>query len=366
MVSGILQETHKSRVAYSECLHAVVTKMESLFLGLEEEALEEDQTGEGNYSMTCAARSLRDASNISFPASLAAVLKVSQVIFFFVFAVSGIILNGLVAVLVMSSRKLRNRSFAIAVQIVLANLGVIIFSTIPSIIQIGLGEPVFGMGQCVFSGYLLHCFVDVRVLLVLAFSLDRFASVFAPFLYPRHNLALTVAMSVLSWFFGAAFNLIGIPQILDCYIYSKPITACFLSMICNSSCQIFRLLYVSVIIFPAVVASLVFIIALFVKGRKIRQQTSQMTGTLENRMTESDWKAVKTFLLLIVTIVALQLGIAVTLALYHINNVAVHSPLMLLAAFVVVYFIVDPIVILRNADARKELKAMTKRLTGRL
>ena len=333
---------------------------------MEEDTFEVEQTEEGDLMMTCAARGLRDANNISLPIPLATVLRVSHTLYFSSLAVLGITLNMLVLVLVMWSRKLRNRSFAIAAQIAVANLGVILVATIPTSIQSGFGQPIFGLGQCIVSGYFLHAFVDVRVLLIFAFSLDRFASVFAPFLYPKYNLAFIIFMSALAWFIGIAFNLIGIPQILDCYIYSKPIAACTFSMSCSSNCMIFQSIYLSAVIFPAMAASLIFIIALYIKGRKIRKQTSQMMGTSESGMTERDWKALKTFFLLTVTVIVVNIGLVFVFILYHVSKATVHSPLILLAAFImIVYYIIDPIVILRNADAREALKSKIKLLTRR-
>ena len=334
-----------------------------------ESFLEDLEEPDGNYSMTCAARGLRDANNISLPISLATVLRVSRILYFSSLAVLGIILNLLVLILVMWSRKLRNRSFAIAVQIVLANLGFIVIIIIPTEIQYNVfGQPVFGLGLCIFNGYLVHTLVDVRVLLMFAYSLDRFASVFAPFLYPRHNLTITILSSVLAWFVGISFNLIGIPQILDCYTYSAA-TTCTLSVSCSSNCKIFQSIYLSAVIFPAMTASLIFIIALYIKGKKIRKQTSQMMGTIENyHMTDGEWKALKTFFLLVMTVIVVQVGIGLMFFLENINKFpAYYSPALELfpSCLVCLYFIIDPIAILKNADAREALKAMIKLFSKR-
>jgi len=184
-------------------------------------------------------------------------------------------------------------------------------SLIPSIMRFSFDRPIFGLGVCTFNAIFLFVLVDVRVLLMFAFSLDRFASVFAPFLYPRHNLTFIIFASILAWLIPIAFQLIGIPQILDCYAYSKAFHSCFLSISCSSNCSIFVTLYVSIVIFPAMFSSVVFTLALYIKGKKIRQQTSQMMGTPESQMTERDWKAMKTFLLLILTLVAVQIGILI-------------------------------------------------------
>ena len=214
------------------------------------------------------------------------------------------------------------------------------------------------------QGYIQHTLIEVRVFLILAFSLDRFASVFAPFLYPGHSLAFIIVNSVLAWLLPVTCNLMAIPQILDCYIYSKSLMTCTFSMSCSPNCKIFYSTYFSVLLFPAMAASLAFITALYVKGKKIRQQTSQMMG-VQGQMTASDWKALKTFLLLSLTVIVVQTGIGLSFVLYHIiNSVAVHSPMLQLAAdFATLYVFIDPVVILRNADAREAMKTMMKEFT---
>ena len=86
-------------------------RMESFLEDLEEPS-------DGNYYMTCSARGLRDANNFSVSVPIATIIAVSQVLYLSILAVFGIGSNLLVLILVMWSRKLRNRSFAIATQIV--------------------------------------------------------------------------------------------------------------------------------------------------------------------------------------------------------------------------------------------------------
>ena len=72
----------------------------------------------------------------------------------------------------------------------------------------------------------MYILIDIRILLVFLYSLDCFASVFVPFMYPRHSLKLTVLNSVLVWLVVIISNVLGIPQILDCYILSNDGLVC--------------------------------------------------------------------------------------------------------------------------------------------
>ena len=91
---------------------------------------------EENYSLTtCAVRGQAVDSNTSLPVPFALVYRVSHAVYFSIFTVVGMIINLLVVFLVMRSKKLKNRSFVIAFQIILTNLGLIAVFGIPSMIQ---------------------------------------------------------------------------------------------------------------------------------------------------------------------------------------------------------------------------------------
>ena len=43
-----------------------------------------------------------------------------------------------------------------------------------------------------------------------------------------------------------------------------------------------------IILFPAMISSLVFIVAMYVKGRKIRQRDAEIMGTTMNQLSYND------------------------------------------------------------------------------
>jgi len=338
--------------------------MEGHLEGLEESSVQPW----GNVTMTCAAKGLMEADHLSLPIGMDSVLRMTQPVYFSFVAAIGILMNLLVVILVILSKDLRNKSFAIAVQIAFANIFTIVGGKVPSIVQYSFGQPIFGLNACTYSGYFLIAIMDTRVLLMFAFSLDRFASVFAPYLYPRHNLAVIIFTSLLAWIFPMAFKMVGIPQLLDCYSYAQAFHSCMWSMTCGYYCRILHVVYHGAVIFPAMLASVIFIVALYVKGKKIRRHTTEMMGIPESeRMTESQWKALKTLFVLILTLVIDEVGLIIVFLFYSIDKVFTHSPLLLIVGYLtVIYFITDPIVIMRNADAREALKAMMKTLLDKI
>ena len=157
----------------------------------------------------------------------------------------------------------------------------------------------------------MHILVDVRILLIFLYSLDGFASVFAPFMYPRHSLKLTVINSVLAWLVVIVSNVLGIPQILDCYKFSNAVFICALSISCSTNCKVFQLTYTFAILYPAMLSSFGFILAMYIKGKKIRQRDAEMMGAASNQLSYNEWKALKTFLLLTLTIIVVNIVIGI-------------------------------------------------------
>ena len=314
---------------------------------------------EQNFTvLTCAARSLQTPSNSS---GLDTAVKVFRILLLSAIIVSGLILNSLVVFLVIVSKKLKTKSFGIAVQIALTNLALVLLVGLPTQIQIIYGWPITGLGPCIASGYITHMLIETRIWLMFLFSLDHFASVFAPFLYPRlHFKSSVLKFSVLAWPLPLITNLPGIPQILDCYTFTKSLVFCHRSIQCSSACKIFVLIDIMVILVPVLTISLVFIIALYVKGKKIRKNESAMMGIPKSRMSDSDWKALKTFLLLTITIAVAQIGIIVTVIL---DGIGTPSELRVISADVFfLYLITDPLVVMRNEDARQAWKQLYKSL----
>jgi len=324
----------------------------------------ESGQGEDNHTLTCAARGLgADTNATSHPSSLVISLRVFHAMYFLVFVTVGSAMNLLVVFLVVQSRIMRNLTFAIAVQIALANLGIIAVFGIPCVIQNTYGPLNFNLDLCTASGYIYHTLADVRVFLTFVFTLDRFASIFAPFWYPRQQLIVTVMTSAVAWALAIVFNLIGIPQILDCYAYSRALLACTMTVFCSKNCMIFQVTYILAIVSPALFVSLVLITAMYIKGKKIRQQTSQMVD-VGNYRTRSGWKALKTFLLLVLTVVVVKSGIGMLFIYFFFEGASVHTPVFqLIVTFMNLHVFIDPIAILRNGDARKALKNLTKYFT---
>ena len=82
----------------------------------------------------------------------------------------------------------------------------------------------------------MHILVDVRILLIFLYSLDCLTSVFAPFMYPRHSLKLTVLNSVSVWLMGICE--VCWENTTDPGLLHESLI-CTLGMPCSARCKIF-------------------------------------------------------------------------------------------------------------------------------
>ena len=234
---------------------------------------------EDNFTLTstCAAATFLATNDTVLPAPVAISIQLFHIFYGCLQVVFGILPNVLVLILVFRFKKLRTISFAIAVQIAIADLALTITYGIPTVVNLIADRWVLGLDLCIMYGLVIFILATVRTLLIFAFSFDRFASVFAPFFYPKHSRRITILMCVLAWSNTAAISLVTIPPILDCYTFSEFALSCTISPRCSKNCMTFFYIYLATVIFPAIITPVGFFLALYIKGRKLRYE-SRMLG----------------------------------------------------------------------------------------
>jgi len=91
------------------------------------------------------------------------------------------------------------------------------------------------------------------------------------------------------------------------------------------------------------------------------KKESEMVGLPNNQMTKSDWKALETFLLLVSNMLVAEITIALFIIMSEVGlyKILTNAALVYVDILSIVLFL-DPIVILRNADARAALKGLCK------
>ena len=170
-----------------------------------------------NQTLTCIARSLNRPLMLPFSTVLTTTVRGVLTTCYILIIVFALFLNTLVIVLATKYKKLRTRSIVIALQIVVSNIGitstVYLLRPITSIADRWL----FGEHICIITGYLFLTYLLVRTLLMFAFVVDRFLSVFWTQFYRKHSSKIMILLCAFTWVFAIVVRGIGFPGILDCY-----------------------------------------------------------------------------------------------------------------------------------------------------
>lgn len=316
----------------------------------------------GNMTLTCIARSLDHPHALPFSPSLTATVRVVLTICYLLIIASALFLNIMVIVLAAKYKKLRTRSIIIVLQIVVCNIGVTSTVYLLRPMTLTADQWLFGEYICIVTGYLYLTYLLVRTLLMFAFVVDRFLSVFFLLSYPKHSSKIMIPLCAFTWVFAIVVRGIGFPGILDCYVFRLSAYSCIHSSGCSTACATVARISIGLIFGPATAIPVILYAMLYFKARQLMKKlaafalTASVGGTRvpPNDLYRKELKPTITFFLLLVSAFVLTTPtivvavIATTLArtmgplpiLYVIS--AVSSTLT--ACLVVV----DPIVILKS------------------
>lgn len=329
---------------------------------------------EDNLTLTCVARSIQGPIMLPYSPLLVGIVRVIQCVLFFLVLIAGLFLNIQVIVLVVKYKKLRNYSFGITLQVVALNL-LLLFTYMTVLVSGITNRWVFGEKMCVIFGVLMLVAGLARTLLMCVFVIDRFLTVFVPFVYPKFQLKVTVILSVFSWLFCIAASIVPLPWILDCYCFNSYSLLCGLSTDCSRYCSFFVCMLLSSVTGPVIFLSVILYTMLYMKAKLAK------LGTVVPSVSESvaipmeghrDRKATITFFLLFLSLFIVTFPITVLTIInglffdstpYHPLHFIVSIACRMLFSLLP---ITDPIVILRNRDAREICGELKQRLMQKL
>ena len=319
-------------------------------------------SGMDEYSpfISCAAQSMEVAmeNKTDIPVAADIAIRVFQTLFGFTIVIFGCPLNFLFLYLVYKFKALRTVSFGIACQVAVANLIMSLIYGIPTIMKYISGNWDLGTASCVTAGFFYYTLSNVRTLLIFIFSLDRFLMVFAPFSYPKHSLKVVVLMSVIAWSLciSVHFSLV----LSNCFFYSAETLICAINTSCYFVCGYIFYIFLSCVTIPAILLTMGFFLALFVKGKCIRRQERNLGGD-EEILAKQEWKAIKSFAILFLG--AFVVTVPAYLLLYVADFLGPVWPTVLkvVASNTIAFGVItDLAVLMRNADVREVLKTLRK------
>ena len=319
--------------------------------------------------LTCAARSLQRPPTLPYSSTLTTIVRSFQTLFYLLILVLGIPLNGMVIVLVVKYKKLQTRSFIIALQVMGVNLFLLVTVYLLRPITSIANQWLFGEYVCIIMGYIYIAYLLVRTLLMFAFVVDRFLSVFCPFSYPKHSSKIMISLCVATWVFVIVARGIGLPGILDCYNFRLSANLCIHSSGCSSACAIATNISIAIIFGPATIIPSILYSILYWKAWKFIKASKATSASNKVGVGKSEWKGTVTFFLLFIAVFVFTTpAIVVTIVATSINRSSPSPVLYVISAIATtltsLLVVIDPIVMIRNGDVREIMSKIKARLRG--
>ncbi len=311
---------------------------------------------EGNSTIftTCAESAIHAINMTDLSLNADVGVRAVNVVLADVIFILGNFLNILTLILIVKYKELHSLSFAIAAQITICNTITATTFGFPAVISNILGRWTLGAYVCVICAFFRHLCSAVRGILYFTFAFDRVNVVFFPFSYPRYSQRIVITMCILCWSLSLLVSLIPIPPLLDCYGLIKVRKDCLLNPRCSKNCQTFVRMWVFLIYFPFSFLAIGLYAVLYLKGRKIRRKEMKMIDRSHQTISDSDWRALKTILILFSSFLSTSFfPLILTVIIEQAKGVDISFILVLMGILVHMVIVMDPIIILRNADARR-------------
>ena len=289
-----------------------------------------------------------EASNISlmFPA----VIDYLQGIITAIIIIGSLCINSLVIYLVIKFKKLHQRAFYLALQLIVVNL-VYTLSVLPATVVGSIARQwILGDIMCPIIGTMGAVFYTFQFFMVLVLTLDRFFTIFTPFFYERNGNKMAIGMSLVASLLGLCRAVSVI--VLECRRYSPILKVCSSGGSTSPACK-YNNIVTSTFVLICMILSMVLYVAMYLRGRQLDRKVMTVE---ENNKRKSNKRVLKTFFIISVVIG----GVGITSIVLYMSYVIIGK--MTLGFYIIQTLIgrtlassitiADPIIILRNKDVR--------------
>ncbi len=140
--------------------------------------------------------------------------------------------NGIILLLVLKYKKLRQRTTLVSLSIVFANSILVLSYHLPTLISTVYSGWLFGFRGCQVFGFLSTDFTITRWFTMGVVALDRFCAVRFPFSYIRHNKWIMTILLSASWIIPIIMSIVTVggysavafrPNVPTCLLYAPSI-----------------------------------------------------------------------------------------------------------------------------------------------
>ena len=321
-------------------------------------------SGLGNISndteivMTCVAESLVDSA-YPYSYGLSVATRVVLIAFYSFLFIAGTALNGFMIYLICKYKNLQSMSFVMALQIVIINFLSCMIHIPLAVTAIAANKWMLGEKACIVTGVVHYAVWFTRTEVMLSLVIDRFLLVFCPFGYPKYRLKTLIFLFIASHVVPILLS--AVAGYLGCVSFSPGIGQCHLSFDCGLVCTVYRGAVALVVILPSCIVPLFLYACLFCKAKKINERAAPSTAAIASLDTEIEMRATITFFLMFLALSAVTTPHAIT---YLIGTTIYYSstpPLgfqvveAICANIVSLILILDPVVLMRNAEVKEEI-----------
>ena len=326
-----------------------------------------------SLALTC--QQIKNEVGIPLPLSAAVVdgLRYSQIFYYIVGLLFGVLMNSLVIVVVVRFKRLKTATFYLALQVIIVDLinALIIF---PSSAANAIAKRNIFTKLCSVLGFAVFFLRAIRTIIMSVLVVDRFCSVFMPYWYPRCRVKVIVTLSVVAWIAALIMSTIPANGLLDCYGFQQYTWACMLTAGCTHqrACLFFDSITVLLTHSSNVVALLLYL-SLYCKAKKLRNRVdnvSQFQHDMDARAErqKQERRANVTFFLLFLAL----LGVSFPSFFFYETSQLLHTSIsvdtmslspnfqvviVISRTLYTLLVIVDPMVIIRDRDAREVMLA---------
>ena len=266
--------------------------------------------------------------------------------------------NSMIIYLIARFKELRQRSFFLALQLIVINL-VYTVLLLPTVVVGSIVHSwVFGPVMCTIIGGYNDFFFSCHFIMLIVMALDRFFAVFMPFFYDRHGNKIAIGLSITAWVFVSIRPITELA--LGCFRFVLTHkTCCGTGCSTPGGCAVFIPVFSWLAVLSGIIVPTTVYVVLYLKGRQLQHNIDVGLSLEEKARAAFNGRICKTFAMIVLAYVGVGL---VVLIFYGWFTIAPEATLESLEFYVLQCLIgrtfsssitiVNPIIILRNRDVR--------------
>ena len=194
----------------------------------------------------------------------------------------GLLFNAFILIIIIKYRSLHQRLMYIAVQIIVVELAYSLLVP-PAIFVSGIARDwLLGEAMCNILGIVNDGFAYFRFMMTFILTLDRFVSVFFPFVYERNSKKILIVLLIMVYFTTFLRVILPLKGVMGCYTYVPTNKICTAYSVCSTGCFYFILASIVIIVLIGAIVPFCMYMILFYKAYKVRKISSQAVTTTQS------------------------------------------------------------------------------------